>query len=94
MKLSVPTTLLLLFSTAVDSRAISKRDSTDLDVPAAPANDAPVISDLEKRRGGGGGGRGGGSSGGSSGGRSGSGGSSSGGSGSSGSAGGRGGSTR
>lgn len=85
MKLSVPTALLLLFATAtataVDSRAISKRDSTDLDVPAAPANDAPVLSDLEKRRGGGGG-RGGGSSGGSSGGRSGSGGSSSGSSGS------------
>ena len=84
MKLSITTTFVLLFSTAVDCRAVSKRDTTDLsDNVEASTQPEPLIQDLEKRRGGGGGGgRGGGSSGGSSGGRSGSGGSSSGSSGS------------
>lgn len=84
MKLSITTTVALLLSTAVDCRAIDKRESVDLGGNEETfTQDIPVIHELEKRRGGGGGGgggRGGGSSGGSGGGRSGSGGSSSGGS--------------
>ena len=89
MKLSLTTTLLHLLSTAVEPRAIMKRQSMDLLGPVeTSAPKEPIFVTLEKRRGGGGGG---GRSGGGGGGHSGSGGSRTGGS-SSGSAGGRGGS--
>lgn len=75
MKLSLTTTLLLLLSTAVEPRAIMKRQSMELLGPLeTSAPKEPIFVTLEKRRGGGGGG---GRSGGGGGGRSGSGGSSS-----------------
>lgn len=75
MKLSLTTTLLLLLSTAVEPRAIMKRQSMDLLGPLETSvPKEPIFVTLEKRRGGGGGG---GRSGGGGGGRSGSGGSSS-----------------
>ena len=81
MKLSLTTTLLLLLYTAVEPRAIMKRQSMDLLGPVeTSAPKEPIFVTLEKRRGGGGrsgsgGSRTGGSSSGSAGGRGGSGGS-------------------